>query len=98
MKTELVHFIHSEIFMHDCFVLVCDLGSGGMAVERVDITTLQQCVLIDTDDKEIKMFVRGQKVLSAMRKLKQGDKEKRRTVGQRMLWSRWNLKGRIPLR
>ena len=77
----MVHFIHSEIFMHDCCVLVCDLCSGGIAVGRVDITTLQKCVLIDKDDKEIKMFLLGQKVLSAMRKLKQGDKENRRTVG-----------------
>lgn len=37
MKTELVHFIHSEIFMHDCCVLVCGLGSGGIAVDRVDV-------------------------------------------------------------
>lgn len=67
--------------MHDCCVLLCDLGSGGKAVDTVGITTLQKCVLIDMDDKEIKMFLLGQKVLSAMRKLKQGDNENRRTVG-----------------
>ena len=67
--------------MHDCCVLVCDSCSGGIVVGRVDITTLQKCVLIDKDDKEIKMFLLGQKVLSAMRKLKKGDKENRRTVG-----------------
>lgn len=68
--------------MHDCCVLLCDLGSGGKAVDTVGITTLQKCVLIDMDDKEIKMFLLGQKVLSAMRKLKQGDNE------NRPLWGR----------